>query len=399
VFAAAAKQREKQASEQNIRDIWTILTEDRAREQAQQAADKIAALSGDPSVTDKTREALVLFVGPRQAGKTTLANSYMFKERDEVPRPTTCLEYKYARSALKESLADEKAVTHFWELGGGRALTQLLSVPLTPATLPHALVVLCVDLGRTSRVLDDAQFFLSLVRRRAEEVMGEMRQTQGAAGEAMAKQLLSNARKRFGETHADLARVELMPVPVLIVANKLDLLGRVEPEGLRVLSRSLRALAHANGASLLYNSRAHKDSLGKTFRARIMAHVMNNAYARAPPPPGFDHTLSLIQVVAGQDSFAQIGEAPGGGAAAGKSPFASWQAAFAKMFPDGGAADAEPESALETLALEPEKSIDAALSLRAEDLKTLQRELDLRRKLNAKDNSNGGGDTHAGRLR
>jgi len=387
-FSAGAKQREKAAAEQNIRDIWTVLSDEHLRQTASQEASKLAALASDaPAAVDKTREASIVFVGPRQAGKTTLANAYMFKDRDEVPKATTCLEYKYARSSLKDSLADEKSVTHFWELGGGRALSQLLAVPFTAATVPHAMVVIALDLGRQSRVLDDAQFFLSLVRKRVEEVMAEMRSAPGGQGDAMAKQLLSNARRRFGDAHPDLTggKVDLLPVPVLIVANKLDLLRALEPEPLRVLSRSLRALAHANGASLLYNSRAHKDTLGKSFRSRLMAHVLGTAPYAKQPPPLFEHLQGMIQVSAGQDSFAQIGEAPGAAAGSGGKPLVAWVSAFSKTFPDRGAEDAEPESALDATQLEAEKQVDAALASRMEDLKAMQRELDLRRKLNAKD--------------
>lgn len=99
-------------------------------------------------------------------------------------------------------MAEEKSVSHFWELGGGRALVQLLDVAITADSMPHTLVVLTIDLARLSRVTDDAAFYLGLVRQRCDAVLAEMR-SQGKS--ALAAQLVANARKRFGEQHADMS--------------------------------------------------------------------------------------------------------------------------------------------------------------------------------------------------
>ena len=179
-------------------------------------------------------------------------------------------------------------------------------------------------------------------------------------------------------------RVDLLPVPVLICANKFDTLKSTEPESLRILARTLRALAHSHGASLLYTSRAHRDTLLKNYRARLTAHVMASASGGGKAAaPSLDHTQH-ISLHAGQDSFAQIGEPPGKDAQAAKGPVAAWMAAFPKYF-EGGPQDAEEGAAMEELTLEPERSVDAALALRQEDLRRLQRELALRRKLLAQE--------------
>ena len=178
-------------------------------------------------------------------------------------------------------------------------------------------------------------------------------------------------------------RVDLLPVPVLICANKFDTLKSTEPESLRILARTLRALAHSNGASLLYTSRAHRDTLLKNYRARLTAHVMaSSSGGGKAAAPSLDHTQH-ISLHAGQDSFAQIGDAPGKDAQA-KGPVAAWMAAFPKYF-EGGPQDAEEGAVMEELTLEPERSVDAALALRQEDLRRLQRELALRRKLLAQE--------------
>jgi hypothetical protein len=411
-----------QASTTNVSDLWSSLV---ARRSAESRADSV----------DRSREPRVLFLGPRGAGKSSLHMAYMFKERDlslasEAPKLTTALDYKYARLQPKQdssslagaaaitaggtsasaSLEEQKTVTHFWELGGGRALaSQLLPIPLSAAALPHALLVLVLDLSAPHRAAADAAHFLALIKAsttQAQEALAK--DTSGTAnGAAVVRQLHVNARRRFGESHADLNRVELLPVPVLIVGHKLDLIqSTLEPESLRILSRTLRALAHVHGASLLYTStaRQHKDNLLKAFRAKLTQHVLSGGSGKAAPPPSLDHTTSLIQVAAGQDSFFSIGEAPGvGGAGLGGKPAQAWLAACTKHFAEAAQGRAAREADLhneEAAAagaecssnavsappqLDGEKVVDAALKLRQEDLTNLQRELALRRKLNVKE--------------
>lgn len=172
---------------------------------------------------------------------------------------------------------------------------------------------------------------------------------------------------------------------MLICANKFDTLKSTEPESLRILARTLRALAHSHGASLLYTSRAHRDTLLKNYRARVTAHVMASASGGGKAAaPSLDHTQH-ISLHAGQDSFAQIADAPAKDKdAQAKGPVAAWLAAFPKYF-EGGPQDAEEGAAMEELELDAERSVDAALALRQEDLRRLQRELALRRKLHAQE--------------
>lgn len=376
-FASQAKAREKAAAEQNLKDIWSVLVDEKESSKRAAAA---AALAG--VVDEASREATLLYVGSRGSGKTTLINAYMYKDRDDVPRPTTCLDYKYTRTSLRDAMSEEKAVSHFWELGGGRALVNLLDVPLTLDTLRDTMVVVTLDASRTSRVVEDAVFWLGLLRKRCDALLTTLRQRNPT----VAASLVASAKRRVGETHTDLSRgLDPLPVPVLLCLHKFDSIKALEPESLRVLTRAVRAVAHAHGCALLCTSRAHRDTLLKLYRARVSEHLVNRE-GRKAPPPAFDHTQH-ISVAAGQDSWAQIGDAPSGGGSQAKTPLAAWSAAFARTFPPS-ADDREDEAEVTaTVDLDAEKQIDASLAQREDDLKRLQRELDLRRKLNAKEDA------------
>ena len=356
----------------NLKDIWTTLIEEK---ESQRAA--AVALAQTGVVDESNREATIIYVGARGSGKSTLRNAYMYKDRSDVPKPTTCLDYKYTRTYLKDQMSEDKSVSHFWELGGGRSLVNLLEVPLSESTLRDALVVITLDLSKPVRCLDDAVYWLSLIKKRCDGLVANLRTKNRNAADA----LIAAARRRFGENHPDIGRTELIPIPVLICAHKYDtVLKTLEPESLRILSRGLRAAAHTYGASLMYTSIAHRDTLLKAYRSRIGEHP-NGREGKKPSQPSFDHTQH-ISVQGGQDNWQQIGEPPGG--AGGKNPLAAWSSAFTRSF-EPVTIDPIEDGQLDALQLEPEKSIDASLAQREEDLKRLHRELDLRRKLNAKE--------------
>ena len=61
-------------------------------------------------------ESELLFVGAKNSGKSTLIHSFLMKE--DTPKPTSALEYRFAR----RSTGEDKAVANIWELGGGSQL-------------------------------------------------------------------------------------------------------------------------------------------------------------------------------------------------------------------------------------------------------------------------------------
>ena len=71
-------------------------------------------------------ESELLFVGAKNSGKSTLIHSFLSKE--EAPKPTSALEYRFSR----RSTGEDKAVANIWELGGGSQLrcAGCCSIPL-----------------------------------------------------------------------------------------------------------------------------------------------------------------------------------------------------------------------------------------------------------------------------
>lgn len=97
---------------------------------------------------------------------------------EDVPKPTTSLDYKYLRSSVGMSL--KKDLSHFWELGGGRALVNLLDIALTADRLRDSFVVIVLDLSKPWRVLADATYYLDLVRKRVDVCLTGLREAKVA---------------------------------------------------------------------------------------------------------------------------------------------------------------------------------------------------------------------------
>lgn len=100
----------------------------------------------------------VLFVGSKQAGKSTIINNFLGK--DEVPKPTAALEFRFARRSAGSHNAT--AVANLWELGGGTQLAELLKVVLVPGRLSRCMVAITLDMSSPNDALATLLFWLQV---------------------------------------------------------------------------------------------------------------------------------------------------------------------------------------------------------------------------------------------
>lgn len=93
-------------------------------------------------------------------------------------------------------------------------------MPLTPQRLPHAVVVIVVDMSKPGNVLDELMTWLGLVVARVNECTDKIK--RGSASKLA--ELEAAARERVGLTddHPDARIVTPCVVPLVIVAAKYD---------------------------------------------------------------------------------------------------------------------------------------------------------------------------------
>jgi GTPase SAR1 family protein len=205
----------------------------------------------------------LIFVGAKGSGKSSIVQAFLQKE--EVPKPSTPLEFRYARRAT----ASGTMVADVWELGGGvtgqKQLSELLKVVLQPELLSRSVVAIVLDLSEPETALPTLLRWLSELRSRVTACQQELAKT--AEGSAIA----AAARKATGATwaehpDADVAAIEAVApigVPVVVVAHKYDAFETAYTEGehRKVLCRTLRYLSHQAGASLVCTKNKDKQVL------------------------------------------------------------------------------------------------------------------------------------------
>ncbi|RDD39755.1 Cytoplasmic dynein 2 light intermediate chain 1 [Trichoplax sp. H2] len=257
-------------SEKSLWDI-AILERNRAEQENKELID------GNNVGSDGTN---VFFLGSKNSGKSSIIMRFL--DRDENPKPTVALEYLFGRRARGANTV--KDVTHIWELGGGTFLTKLIDTVITPRTI--------------------------------------------SIHEFLKQQL----NRRINEDHPDKSLMEPLLVPLVIVGSKYDIYQDFDPEKRKIISKTLRFIAHTYGATLQFFSTKNESLVA---RAR---QLIGNLAFHFPPSKtnATDHNKPII-VPAGTDLFSQIGAPPLSDEQLGKisarRPMDLWKSAFCQYFP------------------------------------------------------------------
>ncbi|XP_070576564.1 cytoplasmic dynein 2 light intermediate chain 1-like [Ptychodera flava] len=309
----------------------------------------------------KTKDESTIFViGSKDAGKTSII--LRFLDKDEIPKPTTALEYTFGRRARGHNIA--KDVGHIWELGGGTFLSKLIDVPIKVETIDSISIILVLDLSKPHELWNTMETMLQVARERIERVISEA----AAKDSAIQQRLRRRAWKQFGENHPDKDMIEPFPVPLVIIGSKYDIFQDFDSEKRKVIGRTLRFIAHSHGASLLFCSMKTESLVIKT--RQLISHLVFGTAA--------GKTISLdankpIIVPAGNDSLQQIGPPPVSEGDIGKltarSPLELWKQAYTSFFPQ----QAGSTSVAEDPAKDPQYTEPAVDNIRAQKDEELER--------------------------
>ena len=338
-----------------------------------------------------SRETFLLFVGSKSSGKSTLINKFLNPNKKDKPKPTVAMEYTFGR----RSSGNGKDIAHIWELGGGKKLSDLVSVPLTQERLASLVTVVVLDLSVPSKVLQTALWWIDLVRVRVRESLEQARRTR--PGQRIADFVTRQSRARLSPSHADANDVDLCPVPLVLLANKYDLFSNEDPAKRRVLMSALRYLAHTSGASLYCTSSRDKN-LQSYYRS-----LMNNICFGVEVQRGqqLDPSKAIV-VNFGSDSLADIGSPPGASrgeyesgsyASAGRSRIGKWHAAVEDWNIYPPTLEDEMDAVIEDVGNEEwaEPSVDACRAEHDDRLVRYRREVERRERLKGGGGDGGGG--------
>jgi len=308
----------------------------------------------------------LIFVGSKSAGKTTLI--YRFLNRDEVPKPTLALEYSFGRQARSTSLT--KDVCHIWELGGGTLFTKLLEVPITAEKVSRLSLIVQIDLSAPNELLVTLETLLdelrSLLQKQLNSREGKQLELQEKLGE--------KTWERLGAEHPDKGRINPFPVPLVIIGGKYDVFQDMDPEKRKIICKTIRYIAHTNGATLQFFSSKIENLVNRT---KVV--IGNLAFGNIPSNCLSNDFHTPLIIPAGADSLQQIGGVDSGdNERLSSSTYATWKKTFEAYFPQNIQKIVMPEDPAKDPNFK-EPTIDTLRLQKDEELEKFRKERERRR--------------------
>lgn len=268
--------------------------------------------------SNKSVESTMFVVGAKSAAKTSII--LRFLDRDEQPKPTTALEYTFGRRSKNNNML--KDVAHVWELGGGIALSNLIEVPITKQCVKNLSVVICVDLSKPETIWTTLESLLNTMKLRVKKIIAELKRDCPSE----ANQLVAECLARYGPDHPDKDNLDIIPIPITIIGTKYDLFQNFDPEKKKIITKTLRYVAHHHGAHLCYFSSKMEALVMKT--RGLLGHLVFKTQLSKTITT--DHSKP-IYVLAGMDAISQIGAPPA--IVGSRSPLDQWKQLFLSTFP------------------------------------------------------------------
>uniref|UniRef100_A0A8C8RLQ3 Cytoplasmic dynein 2 light intermediate chain 1 n=1 Tax=Pelusios castaneus TaxID=367368 RepID=A0A8C8RLQ3_9SAUR len=248
-------------------------------------------------------EKSLFFMGNKNGGKTTIILRCL--DRDETPKPTLALEYTFGRRAKGHNRP--KDIAHFWELGGGTSLLDLIRIPITSDNIRTFAVILVLDLSKPNELWPTMDSLLQVTRSHVEKIITKLGKTNPKVATEIKQRMWNNVLK----DHPDHELIDPFPIPLVIIGSKYDIF--------------------------------HFTS--KSEALLLKARVLINHLAF-----GFDRSKSIsvdqnkpLFIPAGLDSLNQIGPPPASDSDIGKlhahTPLDLWKKIFEKTFPPKSTVD------------------------------------------------------------
>lgn len=302
------------------RSLWDIAIDNRNNSEKSRAFGK----TDEKLLNQQSEESSIFVMGSKGSGKSTIV--LRFLDKDENPKPTVALDYTFGRRSKGHNM--NKDIGHIWELGGGTFLSKLNEVPLTAETIRSTAILLVVDLSKPNELWHTMEVLLKATRTTVDKLLSEIKKENPS----LVQEIQEQAWKRFGQNHADKNFLDPFPIPIGIIATKYDIYQDFDPEKRKMISRTLRFIAHSNGAHLQYFSSKAEGLVNRT-RGLFGNLLFHSAQSKVVST---DHNKPII-IPAGQDNFSNIGAPPVPQETltklTGRRPYDLWKAAYASLFP------------------------------------------------------------------
>ncbi|TKS85919.1 Cytoplasmic dynein 2 light intermediate chain 1 [Collichthys lucidus] len=294
----------------------------------EQAAEEVRSREtegGEEEGGETVSERSVFLTGSKAGGKTSILLRCL--DRDEPSKPTLALEYTFGRRARGHN--KPKDIAHIWELGGGTSLSDLVQIPITPVSLRSLSVILILDLSKPNSLWETMEKLLQAAQAQVEK---RQQQAQKAKSGAKHQTAVQSAARVLPKDYPDRELISPFPVPLLIIGSKYDIFQEFDSDKRKVVSKTLRFVAHYYAASLIFTSIKSESLMSKT--KSFFSHLAFGL--DRGKTMSCDSTKPLI-IPAGSDSFSQIGSPPTTDvditSLHAKNPKDLWKKVYERVFP------------------------------------------------------------------
>ncbi|XP_044069316.1 cytoplasmic dynein 2 light intermediate chain 1 isoform X2 [Siniperca chuatsi] len=268
-------------------------------------------------------------MGSKAGGKTSILLRCL--DRDEPSKPTLALEYTFGRRARGHNTS--KDIAHLWELGGGTSLSDLVQIPITPVSIRSLSVILILDLSKPNTLWGTMEKLLQAAQAQLEKVSSLAQQAQKAKPGAKHQTPVHSAARILPKDYPDRELISPFPVPLLIIGSKYDIFQEFDSEKRKVVSKTLRFVAHYYAASLIFTSIKSESLMSKT--KSFFSHL---AFGLDRGKTVSSDSTKPITIPAGSDSFSQIGSPPTTDvditSLHAKNPKDLWKKVYKHVFPE-----------------------------------------------------------------
>uniref|UniRef100_A0A3Q3N9W8 Dynein cytoplasmic 2 light intermediate chain 1 n=1 Tax=Mastacembelus armatus TaxID=205130 RepID=A0A3Q3N9W8_9TELE len=275
---------------------------------------------------DAVSERSVFLMG----SKAGVCFTVFLSTRDEPSKPTLALEYTFGRRARGHNTP--KDIAHIWELGGGTSLSDLVQIPIITVSIRSLSVILILDLSKPNNLWGTMEKLLQATQAQVEKVSSQAQRAEKSKAGAKHQMPVHSISRSLPKDYPDRELISPFPVPLLIIGSKYDIFQEFDSDKRKVISKTLRFVAHYYAASLIFTSIKSESLMLKT--KGFFSHL---AFGLDRGKTVSCESTKPLVIPAGSDSFSQIGSPPVSdvdmSSLHAKNPKDLWKKVYERVFP------------------------------------------------------------------